>query len=43
MGDSLVRGKVVHLEAHALSLKPGAEGKSIKVTGQVIARNEAIF
>jgi hypothetical protein len=41
-GDSLVRGKVVHLEAHGLSLKPGTEGKSITVTGQVIARNKAI-
>jgi hypothetical protein len=41
-GDSLVRGKVVHLEAHGLSLKPGAKGQSITVTGQVIARNEAI-
>jgi hypothetical protein len=41
-GDSLVRGKVVHLKAHALSLKPGAGGRSITVTGQVIARNEGI-
>lgn len=41
-GDSLVRGKVMHLEAHGLSLKPGTEGQSIKVTGEVIARNEAI-
>jgi hypothetical protein len=41
-GDSLVRGKVVHLEAHALSLKPGAQGQSIRVTGQAVAGNEAI-
>lgn len=41
-GDSLVRGKVVHLKAHALSLKPGTKGKSIEVTGQVVARDEAI-
>jgi hypothetical protein len=41
-GDSLVRGKVVHLEAHALSLKPGAQGQSIRVTGRAVAGNEAI-
>mgnify|MGYP001029214584 CR=1 FL=1 len=41
-GYSLVWCKVDHPEAHGLSLKPGTEGKSIKVTGQVIARNQAI-
>lgn len=41
-GDSLVRGKVVHLKAYALSLKPGAQGKSITVTGQVVAGNKEI-
>lgn len=38
-GDSLVRGKLVHLKAHALSLKPGAKGDAFKVKGQVIAEN----
>lgn len=41
-GDSLVRGKVVHLKAHALSLKPGTEGQSFEVTGEVVARNKEI-
>jgi hypothetical protein len=38
-GDSLVRGKLVHLKAHALSLKPGAKGNEFKVKGRVIAEN----
>lgn len=38
-GPSLVRGKVVSLEAHALSLKPGARGDAIIVLGQVVAGN----
>ncbi|HET8876732.1 MAG TPA: hypothetical protein VFO53_10425 [Casimicrobiaceae bacterium] len=41
-GDSLVRGKLVHLKAHALSLKEGAKGDEIKVSGQVVAENPAI-
>lgn len=41
-GDSLVRGKLVHLKAHALSLKPGTKGDEIKVNGQVIAENKDI-
>lgn len=41
-GDSLVRGKVVHLKAHALSLKPGARGDELRVNGQVIAENSAV-
>ncbi|MBS3651787.1 hypothetical protein KEU06_24540 [Pseudaminobacter sp. 19-2017] len=41
-GDSLVRGKVVHLKAHALSLKPGAKGNELRVKGQIIAENSAV-
>jgi hypothetical protein len=41
-GDSLVRGKLVHLKAHALSLKPGAKGNEFKVKGQVIAENSDV-
>ncbi|MCI1002321.1 hypothetical protein HWD97_19780, partial [Ochrobactrum sp. C6C9] len=41
-GESLVRGKVVHLKAHAFSLKPGASGKEFKVLGQAIAENETV-
>lgn len=41
-GDSLVRGKIVHLKAHALSLKPGAEGQSIEVLGDVVSENPNI-
>ena len=41
-GDSLVRGKVVHLKAHALSLKVGVRGDVIKVGGQIIAENTSI-
>jgi hypothetical protein len=41
-GDSLVRGKLVHLKAHALSLKPGAKGDELKVKGQAIAENSAV-
>ena len=35
IGDSLVRGQVVRLKAHALSLKPGAAGDLIEITGKV--------
>ena len=41
-GDSLVRGKVVHLQAHAISLKPGAEGEVISIGGKAVAENDAI-
>jgi hypothetical protein len=41
-GDSLVRGKVVHLKAHAFSLKPGTAGDAISIGGQVVAENQAI-
>ncbi|MGQ3211693.1 hypothetical protein [Shinella sp.] len=41
-GDSLVRGKLVHLKAHALSLKPGAKGNELNVKGQAIAENSAV-
>ena len=41
-GDSLVRGKVVHLQVHALSLKPGAKGDEFTVKGQVIAENSTV-
>lgn len=41
-GESLVRGKLVHLQAHALSLKPGAKGDAITVTGQAVAENKAV-
>jgi hypothetical protein len=41
-GDSLVRGKLVRLQAHALSLKQGAKGDEIRVNGHVIAENKDI-
>ncbi len=41
-GDSLVRGKVVRLKAHALSLKPGAEGEALTVAGEAVAEDEAV-
>ena len=41
-GDSLVRGKVVHLKAHALSLKPGAKGDELRVKGQAVAEDSAV-
>lgn len=41
-GESLVRGKVVHLKAHALSLKPGAKGKSLTIGGHAVAERESI-
>jgi hypothetical protein len=41
-GPSLVRGKIVTLKAHALSLKPGVEGKAIFVLGKVEAENRDI-
>lgn len=36
-GDSLVRGKVIHLKAHALSLKTGARGEKLEIAGRVLA------
>jgi len=41
-GPSLVRGKVVSLKAHALSLKPGVKGDAILVLGQVVAERTGI-
>lgn len=41
-GDSLVRGKVVHLKAYALSLKPGTKGDAFKVSGKVVAEHASI-
>lgn len=41
-GNSLVRGVVVQLDAHALSLKPGTSGKEIIVLGQVEAQREEV-
>ena len=41
-GDSLVRGKVVNLKAHALSLKSGTQGQSFIVKGNVVAENPNI-
>ena len=41
-GDSLVRGKVVHLKAHAVSIKPGTKGEEIRIGGKVVAENQAI-
>ena len=41
-GESLVRGRVVHLKAHALSLKPGTRGDVLRILGQAIAENAAI-
>ncbi|MEH2311467.1 MAG: hypothetical protein V7K35_08710 [Nostoc sp.] len=41
-GNSLVRGVVVQLDAHALSLKPGTSGKEIIVLGRVEAQREEI-
>jgi hypothetical protein len=41
-GPSLVRGKVVSLKAHALSLKPGAKGEAIIVLGKAVTENPGI-
>lgn len=41
-GDSLVRGKVVHMKAFAPSLKPGTSGDVFKVSGKVVAENAGI-
>ena len=41
-GDSLVRGKVINLKAHAISLKPGTQGKRLEVQGQAQALNPKI-
>ena len=37
-----MRGKVVSLKAHALSLKPGVKGDAILVLGQVVAERTGI-
>lgn len=37
-----MRGRLIHLKAHALSLKQGAKGDEIKVNGQVVAGNKGI-
>ncbi|OIS90800.1 hypothetical protein BLA27_24650 [Brucella cytisi] len=39
-GGSLVRGKLVHLKAHALSLKPGAKGNRLTVKGASNSRGQ---
>lgn len=41
-GPSLVRGKVVTLKAHALSLKPGVKGDAIFVVGKVVTEGRDI-
>lgn len=41
-GPSLVRGKVVSLKAHALSLKLGVRGDAVIVLGQVVTENADI-
>lgn len=41
-GPSLVRGKVVTLTAHALSLKPGVKGDAIFVLGDVATGNAGV-
>jgi hypothetical protein len=41
-GDSLVKGKVVHLKANAVSLKKGAKGDAIIVHGNVVAEVQDI-
>lgn len=41
-GNSLVRGVIVQLDAHALSLKPGTSGEEIIVVGRVQAQTEEI-
>lgn len=41
-GDSLVRGKVIHLKAHALSLKKGTKGDKLLIKGQVVSSNPEV-
>jgi hypothetical protein len=41
-GPSLVRGKVITLKAHALSLKPGVKGDAIFVLGKAVAEKPEI-
>jgi hypothetical protein len=41
-GPSLVRGKVISLKAHALSLKPGVRGNAIIVLGEVVTEHADI-
>lgn len=41
-GNSLVRGAILQLDAHALSLKPGTSGKELIVVGQAQAQREEI-
>ncbi len=37
-----MRGKVVHLKAHALSLKPGAKGDMLTIGGAAVAEDNGI-
>jgi hypothetical protein len=41
-GESLVRGKIVILKAHALSLKPGVKGESLIIVGKALTENPSI-
>ncbi len=41
-GESLVRGKIVHLKAHGISLKPGTQGEALVVKGAVQAEGAGI-
>lgn len=41
-GESLVRGKVLHLKAHAISLKPGTTGEQLIVHGAAEAEAEGV-
>lgn len=41
-GPSLVRGQIVTLKAHALSLKPGTKGDAIFVLGEVTAESAGV-
>lgn len=41
-GESLVRGKIVHLKANGLSLKPGVKGEALVIKGQVVAKGHGI-
>ncbi len=41
-GESLVRGKIMHLKAHGISLKPGTQGQALIVKGAVQAEGAGI-
>lgn len=41
-GESLVRGKIVYLKAHGISLKPGTQGDALIVKGAVQAEGTGI-